>query len=95
MNAKYVAIVGLGAILPDSPDVSTFWQNVQRKFYAIREVPPDRWRADLFYDPDPNAPDKTYSKIGAWVRAYEFEPLKWGIPIPPRTRSGCAASPAG
>jgi len=85
MNAKYVAIVGLGAILPDSPDVSTFWQNVQRKFYAIREVPPDRWRADLFYDPDPNAPDKTYSKIGAWVRAYEFEPLKWGIPIPPRT----------
>ncbi len=85
MEPKFVAIVGMGAVLPDSPDVNTFWQNIQRKFYAIREVPPDRWRVDLFYDPDPNAPDKTYSKIGAWVREFEFKPLEWGIPIPPRT----------
>jgi len=24
-----IAIVGLGAILPDAPDVQTFWKNIQ------------------------------------------------------------------
>ena len=31
----------------------------------------------LYYDPDHNAPDKTYSKIGGWVREYAWDPLKW------------------
>jgi malonyl CoA-acyl carrier protein transacylase len=78
-----VAIVGLGAILPDAPSVQTFWQNIQSKRYSIKEVPPERWRSELYYDPDPAAPDKTYSKIGAWIDNFEFEPLRWGIPIPP------------
>lgn len=82
-DPKAVAIVGLGAILPDAEDAPTFWNNIKQVRYSISEVPSDRWRVDLYYDPDPKAPDKTYAKIGAWVRSYSFEPLKWGIPIPP------------
>ena len=33
--------------------------------------------------PTPQAPDKTYSKIGGWVRAFEWDPLGWKLPIPP------------
>ena len=47
------------------------------------------------------APDKTYSKIGGWVREYEWEPVKWRLPIPPRVadamddrRSGPSPVPA-
>jgi len=79
-----IAIVGLGAILPDAPDVPTFWQNLRAARYSISELPPDRWSAELFYDPDPKAPDKTYSKIGAWVRGFKFEPFKMGLAIPPK-----------
>ena len=34
--------------------------------------------------PDPKAPDKTYSKIGGWVRDWTWDPLGWKLPIPPR-----------
>ena len=81
---KAIAVVGMGAILPDAPNVAAFWKNICDGLYSIREVPADRWKAELYYDPDPAAPDKTYSKIGAWVRDFHFEPQKMGIAIPPR-----------
>jgi malonyl CoA-acyl carrier protein transacylase len=79
-----IAIVGLGAILPDAPDVQTFWKNIQASRYSITDVPSDRWKAELFFNPDPSAPDMTYSKVGGWVRGFNFEPAKMGIAIPPR-----------
>ncbi len=78
-----VAIVGLGAILPDARDVATFWENVTSGRYSISDVPPSRWDPDLYYDPDPEAPDKSYSRIGGWVREFEWDPLAWRLPIPP------------
>ena len=78
-----IAIVGVGAILPDAPDVQSFWNNIQAGRYSITDVTDDRWKADLFYSPDPTAMDKTYSKIGGWVRGWTFEPARMGIAIPP------------
>ncbi len=81
---RAIAIVGAGAILPDAPSVMAFWENVKQGRYSITEVPPERWDPALYYDPDPKAPDKTYSKIGSWVRQYEWDPMKWHMPVPPR-----------
>ena len=82
--ARAVAVVGVGAVLPDAPDAPTFWRNVRDGRYSIGEPPEDRWNPDLYFDPDPSAPDKTYSKIGGWVRDFEWSPLEWRLPIPPR-----------
>ncbi len=81
---RAVAIVGTGAVLPDAPNVAAFWQNVKAGRYSISEVQPDRWDPARYYDADPNAPDKTYSKIGGWVREYEWNPIKWRMAVPPR-----------
>src|SRR5271167_1123972 len=81
---RAIAIVGLGAVLPDAPNVQTFWENVKKSRYSVSEVTPDRWDPAFYYDPDPSAPDKTYSKIGGWVRDYPWDPMKWRLPIPPR-----------
>ena len=81
---RAVAIVGTGAILPDAPNVPAFWNNIQSGRYSITEVPPDRWDPALYFDPDRNAPDKTYSKIGSWVREYPWDPFQWRMAIPPR-----------
>ncbi len=79
-----IAVVGVGAILPDSPDAASFWSNLTDGHYAISEVDDERWDPQLYYDPDPQAPEKTYSKIGGWVRDWEWDPLAWKLPIPPR-----------
>ncbi|HVP44565.1 MAG TPA: type I polyketide synthase, partial [Terriglobales bacterium] len=82
--ARAIAIVAVGAVLPDAPNARDFWENVKRGRDSITEVTPDRWDPALYYDPDPTVPDKTYSKIGGWVREYAWDPLKWHLPIPPR-----------
>ncbi len=81
---RAIAIVGAGAVLPDAPNVDAFWQNIKDGRYSITEVQPDRWDPALYYDPDHSAPDKTYSKIGGWVREFVWDPVKWRLPIPPR-----------
>ena len=81
---KAIAVVGLGAVLPDAPDVPTFWENIKSGRYSISETPTDRWDPALYFDPDPNAPEKTYSKIGGWVRDFDWDPFAWKLPIPPK-----------
>jgi acyl transferase domain-containing protein len=79
---RAVAVVGVGAILPDAPDAPSFWRNVLAGRDSITEVTPDRWSTADYWDPDPKAPGKTYSKIGGWVRGITFESTK--LKIPPR-----------
>ena len=61
-------------------------RNVSDGHYAISEVDPARWDPALYYDADPQAPGKTYSKIGGWVRDWDWDPLGWKLPIPPQGR---------
>jgi acyl transferase domain-containing protein len=62
-----VAIIGLGCVLPDAPDVPTFWANLRSGRCSIREVPRDRWDPRLYYTPDRSDADRSYSKIGSFV----------------------------
>ncbi|MCA9606899.1 MAG: polyketide synthase, partial [Myxococcales bacterium] len=81
---KAVAIVGVGAILPDARDAAQFWDNLRTGKYSVGDIPDDRWDPGLYYDEDPKAPDKAYSRIGGFVRDYDWQPMKWHLPIPPR-----------
>ena len=77
---RAVAIVGMGAMLPDAPNAPAFWNNILAKRYSIIPVPSERWSAADYYDPDPAAPDKTYSKIGGWVRGFTFDWQRFRVP---------------
>jgi len=78
-----IAVIGVSAIMPEASDAATFWGNLKSGRYSISDVPPERWDPELYYDPDPHVPDKTYSRIGGWVRDFPWEPLAWKLPIPP------------
>ena len=79
-----VAIVGMGAVMPEAPTAAAFWNNITEGRYSVTDVPKDRWDPDLYYDPDPRAPDKTYSRIGGWVTEFPWDPMAWRLPIPPK-----------
>jgi malonyl CoA-acyl carrier protein transacylase len=77
---RAVAVIGVGAVLPDAPDAMQFWDNVASARYSITDVPAGRWDPSDYFDPDPKAVGKTYSKIGGWVRDFKFDSLKYRIP---------------
>ena len=39
--SRAIAIVGVGAILPDAPNAPAFWDNVKRGRYSISEITPE------------------------------------------------------
>ncbi len=75
-----VAIIGLGCRLPGAHSVPDFWQLILDGRSAIGEVPTERWDPELFWDPDKSVPDKTYAKIGGFLRDFAFNPRRFRIP---------------
>lgn len=76
-----IAIIGMGFRFPgDANDSASFWQLLLNGTDAITEVPADRWDADQFYDPDPDAIGKTYSRWGGFLKQVDtFDPNFFGI----------------
>ena len=76
-----IAVVGIGLRFPGSDSPETFWDQIVTGRSGICEVPADRWEnVDFYYNPDPKVPDRTYAKIGGFIRDFIFDPLKYRIP---------------
>jgi PfaB family protein len=70
-----VAIVGIGAVFPDAPNLEQYWENIRTGHTSAREVPPGRWHipADSVFDPTPGKTDRVYSRRGCFIR--ELPPI--------------------
>ena len=76
-----IAVIGLSARLPGARKIQQFWENLKNGVCSIVEVPRERWDVEKFYDVDPEAPGKTYSKWGGFLEGIdEFDPLFFNIP---------------
>ncbi|WGF87501.1 SDR family NAD(P)-dependent oxidoreductase [Marinivivus vitaminiproducens] len=77
-----IAIVGMAGRFPGACDVEAFWRLLAEGRCAIGEVPAERWCAESFYDPSPNAAasGRTVSKWGGFLRAIDrFDAAFFGI----------------
>lgn len=62
------AIVGMGCRFPGGiNDVQQYWSFLKNGLSAISEVPSSRWNIDDFYDSNPDAPGKMWSRRGGFV----------------------------
>ncbi|MGY1942844.1 SDR family NAD(P)-dependent oxidoreductase [Nocardia asiatica] len=75
-----IAIVGMSGLLPNAHNHREYWQNIVDGVDCTTEVPGSRWSLDDYFDADPAAPDKTYSRRGAFLPDIEFDPLEFGLP---------------
>ena len=76
-----IAVIGIGCRFPGGAnDPESFWRNLRDGVDAIRDVPPDRWDVNAVYDPDPDAPGKTYTRQAGFLdRVDLFDPQFFGI----------------
>jgi polyketide synthase 5 len=66
--ATPIAIIGMACRLPggiESPD--QLWDALLRGDDLVTEIPPDRWDADEYYDPEPGVPGRSVSRWGAFM----------------------------
>ena len=66
--ATPIAVIGMACRLPggiDSPE--QLWEALRRGDDLVTEIPPDRWDADEYYDPEPGVPGRSVSKWGAFL----------------------------
>lgn len=75
-----IAIVGMSCLLPKAPTLEAYWENILHKVDATSEVPKDRWDWQLYFDADPKAKDKIYSRWGGFLDDVAFDPTTYGMP---------------
>ena len=74
-----IAIIGMACVLPGAPDTRRYWENILHKVNAISDAPPE-WEAELFYEENTKADDRTYCKRGGFLgKLAEFDPFSFGI----------------
>ena len=76
-----IAIVGMSCRFPgiaDSPEA--FWQLLHDGISGIAEVPKNRWNINDYYDPNPDAPGKMYTRDGGFLSQIDsFDATFFGI----------------
>nr|QDA77044.1 polyketide synthase [Jahnella sp. MSr9139] len=66
-----IAIIGMACRFPGAPDLDSYWRLLSGGVDAITEVPPGRWDAESFYDPDPRTPGKMSTRWGGFIDGIE------------------------
>ncbi|OBF13446.1 polyketide synthase [Mycobacterium sp. ACS4054] len=67
-GATSTAVIGMACRLPggiDSPE--RLWEALLRGDDLVTEVPPERWDAEEYYDPQPGVPGRSVTKWGAFL----------------------------
>ena len=80
-SQETIAIIGLGCRFPggvDSPE--KYWELLRDGVDAISEIPESRWDVDAYYDADPEAVGKMYTRHGGFIENVDqFDPAFFGI----------------
>jgi len=76
-----IAIVGIGCRFPGGATTpEQFWQLLREGTNTIAEIPSNRWDIDHYYDPDPDALGKMYTRYGGFLDEIEqFDARFFGI----------------
>jgi 3-oxoacyl-(acyl-carrier-protein) synthase/SAM-dependent methyltransferase len=75
-----VAIIGMSCRFPGADGLDEYWQLLSKGVDAVGDIPPDRWDANAWYDPDPDAPGKMSTHRGGFVRdVADFDAEFFGI----------------
>ncbi|MEO8972327.1 MAG: type I polyketide synthase, partial [Ktedonobacteraceae bacterium] len=80
-TSEPIAIIGMACRFPgESNTPEAFWQLLRQGKDALSVIPAERWDVDAFYDPDPAAHGKMYTRYGCFVQDIDrFDAQFFGI----------------
>ena len=74
-KAEPIAIIGLGCRFPKSSNTEAFWHLLEQGIDGVTEVPKDRWDIEQYYDPNPDATGKMYTRFANFITDVDkFDP---------------------
>ena len=80
LRAEPIAIVGHAVRFPGAPDSDSLWHLLQERRHAITDVPAERWNAEEYFDPDPDAPGMMSTRRGGFLPAVDrFDAHFFGV----------------
>src|SRR6516162_10046017 len=75
-----IAVVGMACRFPGGANPDDFWGFLARGGDAVCEIPAERWDVDAYYDADPDAKGKMYTRSGAFIPDFDqFSAAFFGI----------------
>lgn len=81
-TSEPIAIIGMACRFPGGANTpQAYWQKLSQGFHGIKEVPAQRWDVEAFYDADPQAPGKMYTRYGGFLEedVQQFDPQFFGL----------------
>ncbi|MGB3466989.1 MAG: SDR family NAD(P)-dependent oxidoreductase, partial [Cyclobacteriaceae bacterium] len=75
-----IAIVGMSGRFPQSPDLDSFWKNLEANRDLITEIPKNRWNWEDYYGDSSADPTKTKVKWGGFIEDVDkFDPFFFNL----------------
>jgi hypothetical protein len=79
-RSEPIAVIGAGCRFPGASSLEAYWSLLRDGRNAVSEVPPDRWDIDAYYDPDPGATGRMYTRYGGFIDQVDsFDAQFFGI----------------
>ena len=75
-----IAVIGYAARLPGAPDVDAVWNTLKDGRCNVGLIPDTRWSHVRYYDPNRDAPGKTYARHAGLIDdVYDFDANYFGL----------------
>ena len=81
---RAVAVVGVGAIMPDAPDAATFWENIKAGRYSISDVDPRPLGPGALLRPRSEGAGQDLLEDRRLGARLGVGPPRWKLPVMPR-----------
>ncbi|MCC5667832.1 SDR family NAD(P)-dependent oxidoreductase [Nostoc sp. CHAB 5784] len=80
-KTEAIAVIGMACRFPGGANnPEAFWQLLQNGVNAVSEIPSDRWDVAAYYDTNPDAPGKMYTRYGYFIDGVDqFDARFFGI----------------
>lgn len=80
VSTSAIAVIGISCHYPGASEIRQLWENILAKRRQFRQIPDKRLPLSEYYDPDLQAPDKTYGTRAAVIDGFEFDWVSKRIP---------------